>query len=129
MYCMVEQWPVTLEGICLINPFHTQCFSPDPTPPLYFKAPNATVSNATSPKPPAPDTETHGKVPFLCIEKKNRIKRSKMFNYNIIYTISMTIVTIGDKIVEKIFESSNGVLFSNQWKNSGPFQPMEATEL
>ena len=37
-----------------------------------------------------------------------------MFNYNIIYTISMTIVTIGDKIVEKIFESSNGVLFSNQ---------------
>ena len=30
-----------------------------------------------------------------------------MFNYN----ISMTIVTIGDKIVERIFESSNGVLF------------------
>ena len=30
-----------------------------------------------------------------------------MFNYN----ISMTIVTIGDKIVARIFEFSNGVLF------------------
>ena len=42
-----------------------------------------------------------------------------MFNYNIIYTISMTIVTIGDKIVERMFESSNGVFFGN-YRNSGP---------
>ena len=34
-----------------------------------------------------------------------------MFNYHIIYTISMTIATIGDKIVERIFDSSNGALF------------------
>ena len=62
-------------------------------------------------------TQTHETVPFLCIEKKlHRIKRSNVFNYN----ISMTIVTIGDKIVERIFESSNGVLFWNHWKNSGP---------
>ena len=64
MYRMVEQRPVTLEGIYLITPFHTQFFSPDPPPP-HFKAPNA-----TSPKPP-PGTQTHGTVRFLCIEKKN----------------------------------------------------------
>lgn len=38
----------------------------------------------------------------------------------------MKIVTIGDKIVEKIVESSIGVLFWNQ-KILGPSQPMEAT--
>ena len=111
MYCMVEQRPVTLEGIYLITPFHTQYFSPDPPD---FKAPNA-----TSPKPP-PGTQTHGTVRFLCIEKKiTQDQKSKMFNYNIIYTVSMTIVTIGDKIVERMFESSNGVFFGNH-RNSGP---------
>ena len=34
-----------------------------------------------------------------------------MFNYNIIYTISIKILTLGHKIVERIFES--GVFF---WK-------------
>ena len=43
-----------------------------------------------------------------------------MFNYNIIYTISMTIVTIGDKIVERMFESSNGVFFGNPQKFWAP---------
>ena len=112
-------------------PLSTQYFSPDPPAPQpHFKAPNATVSSATSPKPPAPHIQTRN-GPFFVHWKKesHRIKRSKIFNYNIIYTISMTIVTIGDKIVERIFESSDGALFWNQWKNSGPCQPMEATEL
>ena len=125
MYCMVEQWPRNPWKNLFNYPLSTQNFSPDPRlppPPTHFKAPNATVSSATSPKPPAPHTQTHGKVPFLCIGKKesHRIKRSKMFNYHIIYTISMTIVTIGDKIVERIFESSNGALFWSHGKNSGP---------
>ena len=90
------------------------------------------VSNANCPKLlPAPHTQTHGKVPFLCVEKEKLywIKRSNVFNYNIIYTISMTIVTISDKIVERIFESSNGVLFWNHWKNYGPLPTIGGNQI
>ena len=52
-----------------------------------------------------------------------------MFNYDIIYTISTKIVTIGDKIVERVFESSNWVFFSWNQNILGPSQPMEAIEL
>ena len=64
---------VTLERICSIIPFQPNIFrlTPASPPPTHFKAPNATVLSATSPKPPAPHTQTHGTVPFLCIEKKN----------------------------------------------------------
>ena len=72
----------------------------------------------TAPNHPQPRTHRHTERSLFCALKKrlHRIKRSNVFNYN----ISMTIVTISDKIVERIFESSNGVLFWNHWKNSGP---------
>ena len=97
----------------------TQYFSTHP-PPLHFKALNATVSSATSPKTACPaHTDTRNGSFFVHWEKEShRITRSKMFNYNIIYTISMTIVTIGDKIVERVFKSSNGALFWNHCKKN-----------
>ena len=121
MYCMVEQWPVTLEGIYLTTPFHTQSFSPDP--PLYSQKRHpcqmSTAPNHPQPRQPRqPRTHRHTERSLFCALKKrlHRIKRSNMFSYN----ISMKIVTIGDKIVARILEFSNGVLFWNHWKNSGP---------
>ena len=68
---------------------------PPPQPPVkpHLLACLNPVSNATSPKPPHSFAYTDarkGPISFLCIEKRShRIKRSKMFNYNIIYTISI----------------------------------------
>ena len=125
MYCMVEQWPRNPWKNLFNYPLSTQYFSPDPRLP----PPPPTLKPQMPPSqvPPAPNhpprTHRHTERSLFCALKKkesHRIKRSKMFNYHIIYTISMTIVTIGDKIVERIFESSNGALFWSQWKNSGP---------
>ena len=55
MYCMVEQRPVTLEGIYLITPFHTQYFAPDPPD---FKAPNATSPKCHQPQTTPRHTDT-----------------------------------------------------------------------
>ena len=48
-----------------------------------------------------------------------------MFNYN----ISMAIVTISDKIVERILSPQIGYCFETTEKILGPCQPMDATEL
>ena len=129
MYCMVEQWPVTLEGICLIKPLsHPMFFAPPPTSTLKPQMPPSQM-------PPAPNhplrTHRHTERSLFCALKKKKTgsKEAKCLTITI-YPISMTIVTIGDKIVEKMFESSNRVLFSNHWKNSNSkFQiPMEANE-
>ena len=90
-----------------------------PTPTLKPQMPPSQMS--PDPNHP-PRTHRHTERSLFCVlqKKSPRIKRSKMFNYNIMYTISITIVTIGNKFVERIFDSSNGALFWNHWKNSGP---------
>ena len=108
---------------------HTQYFSPESPPPPPLKAIFLGV-----PQPPSqchqPQTTPllrtdtrNGPLGFLCIEKRShRFKRSKIFNYNIIYTISIKILTLGHKIVERIFES--GVFFFGNQNILGPSQPM-----
>ena len=51
-----------------------------------------------------------------------------MFNYNIIYTISMTIVTIGDKLLRECLSPQMGYSLETT-EILGPCQPMEAIEL
>ena len=121
MYCMVEQWRRNPWKNLFNWPLSTQYFSSDPRPPHPPPhPPTLKLQMPPSQVPPAPNhpprTHRHTERSLFCALKKrlHRIKRSNVFN------ISMTIVTISDKIVERIFESSNGVLFWNHWKNSGP---------
>ena len=107
---------VALEGIYLMTSLHTQYFSPESPPPLkgiFLGVPQPPSQCHQPHTTPLLRTDTrNGPLGFLCIEKRShRFKRSKMFNYNIIYTISIKILTLGHKIVERIFES--GVFF---WK-------------
>ena len=120
---------VALEGIYLMTSLHTQYFSPESSPPplkaIFLGVPQPPSQCHQPQTTPLLRTDTrNGPLGFLCIEKRShRFKRSKMFNYNIIYTISINILTLGHKIVERIFES--GVFFletktfwvpPNQWR-------------
>ena len=115
--------PVTLERICSITPFQPNIFRVTPaSPPHPLKSPKCHRLKCHQPQTTRPAHTDTRNGPFFVRWKKesHRIKRSKMFNYHIIYTISMTIVTIGYKIVERIFESSKGTLFWSHWKHSEP---------